>query len=136
MGNNVCKEFKIPFSELQNLRRNFISHLAINRFVSAIPKKQRHSLITSGEIVRKKFHQRPFILFTGPIFRYSALKGSVEWRLSVVIIASKQSGSDKINTKISNRINPLQGMSFRANNITVLVWSVSVDQLISFLPVC
>jgi len=44
-----------PFSELQYLRRNFILSLAIISFVSVIPKKQRHSLITSRETVRKIF---------------------------------------------------------------------------------
>jgi len=45
------------------------------------------------------------------------VKGFVEWRLGVIKITFKQSGSDKMNTKTSDRINPMQSMSFRANNM-------------------
>jgi len=44
-----------PCSELRYVRRNYILSLAINSFVSVIPTKQRHSLMTPGEIVQKKF---------------------------------------------------------------------------------
>jgi len=46
-ANNLNRQF----SELQYLRGNFSLRLNINNFVSLIPKKQRHSLMTSGDTV-------------------------------------------------------------------------------------
>jgi len=59
-----ANSFQRPFSELQHLRRNFILRLTFNSFVdlSVITKKQRHSLIISGEIVRKCFISVLFIV--------------------------------------------------------------------------
>ena len=44
-----------PSFELQYLRKNFILRLTINNFVSVIPKRQRHSSITSDDTVLKSF---------------------------------------------------------------------------------
>ena len=51
-----------PFSELQYLRKNFILRLTINNFVSVIPKKQRHSLITSDDTDSSRVSSASYLL--------------------------------------------------------------------------
>jgi len=77
-----------PFSELQYLRINFILRLAIISFVSVIPKKQRHSLITSRETVRKSlFHHGTRLLVYSQMSVKGVLLRGARQRIAVELIA-------------------------------------------------